>query len=405
MKRIKTTMSARVRKSYPFIRLIVKTAKVSLLLARRLLGEANAERLLSVAELIVNVLRGNLKISERVRAALSRSKKTLRKLSRIRKPDHAAKLFNKHYKTVVFFLKQCLPHLQSLFGGKPSGNYWGDESSGNSDDNSSDDYSSSCESGESDMEDDLDETSDNPPHSMSADSSAQEDSDQCDRADNAMEHDHSPAYNNNNGFRGAEAPPEAVVRNAASFTSHTPTQPAQPTQTTPMLTSTGGVQPKYILSQAGGFECHTSSRNACVPTGDHSDADTVAARECYNGNADSENSCGSENFCDSDSSERSRESGPSANSEFSEDSEDSEGSEDSDDSDASDDSDDSDDSEGAGGTGGSENSSDTETVEGASASETESEVEVEFEPEPQNHASATEPQLSTGKRHDDDVEV
>ena len=75
-------MSARVKKSYPFVRLIVKTAKVSLLLAKRLLGQATTERLMSVAELIVNVLRGNVKISTSVRNALSRSKVILRNYQR-----------------------------------------------------------------------------------------------------------------------------------------------------------------------------------------------------------------------------------------------------------------------------------------------------------------------------------
>ena len=73
-------MSARVRKSYPFMKLIVKAAKVSLLLARRLLGQANTERLMCMTEVTVNVLRGGIKISSRIQTIL-------RKLSKVRKPE------------------------------------------------------------------------------------------------------------------------------------------------------------------------------------------------------------------------------------------------------------------------------------------------------------------------------
>ena len=111
-------MSARVRKGHSFVRLIVKTAKISMLMARRLLSTASSERTLCVTELIVNVLRGNLKISDKTKKALSKSKMILRKLSENVCPSKASELFHRHYKTVVFFLKQCLPYLERLLSDK-----------------------------------------------------------------------------------------------------------------------------------------------------------------------------------------------------------------------------------------------------------------------------------------------
>ena len=74
--------------------------------------------MMSLAELIVNVLKGNLKISSKTCDILSRSKVILRKLAKVRRPSHTIQLFNKHYRTVVTFLKHCLPHLNSCLKGK-----------------------------------------------------------------------------------------------------------------------------------------------------------------------------------------------------------------------------------------------------------------------------------------------
>ena len=74
--------------------------------------------MMSLAELIVNVLKGNLKISSKTCDILSRSKVILRKLAKVRRPSHAIHLFNKHYRTVVTFLKHCLPRLYACLKGK-----------------------------------------------------------------------------------------------------------------------------------------------------------------------------------------------------------------------------------------------------------------------------------------------
>ena len=63
-------------------------------------------------ELIVNVLEGNLKISRKTRETLTSSKKILRKLSQAKSPNQATRAVHTHYKTVVKFLKLCLPHLR-----------------------------------------------------------------------------------------------------------------------------------------------------------------------------------------------------------------------------------------------------------------------------------------------------
>ena len=177
-------MSSRVRKNYPFIRLIVKTAKVSLLLAKRLLADAGGERMMSLAELIVNVLKGNLKISSKTQDVLSRSKVILRKLAKVRRPSHAIQLFNKHYKTVVTFLKHCLPYVNICLKGKSPRrtleNINSDSSQESSDssideddvDDSSDEYDTASESMNTSRDSSITEDSDTSDTSMESHSSS-----------------------------------------------------------------------------------------------------------------------------------------------------------------------------------------------------------------------------------------
>ena len=113
-------------------------------LSRTLLAEATREHVLCVAEVVLNTLESNLELPHSTLSELSRSKRVLRKVSRIvrgigsgsdsgngathdPRSHHGTtirvdasgrrqlkQVYVRHYKTIVEFLERCLPHLKKL---------------------------------------------------------------------------------------------------------------------------------------------------------------------------------------------------------------------------------------------------------------------------------------------------
>ena len=110
-------MSARLKRCLAFLELIVNTGKVSTTLTRCLLEEASKDQATCVIEIVINTLRGNIKIPNSVKNRLSRSKVVLRKLSVFQDPSRrseAPQALGRHYKTVVLFLSQCIPFIRII---------------------------------------------------------------------------------------------------------------------------------------------------------------------------------------------------------------------------------------------------------------------------------------------------
>lgn len=163
-------MSAKVDACYTFLELLAHTYRMAPRTARALLLDMKRDQILCIAELILNTLAGNLKISDQPQKELARFKTMMRKVERIielpakeektkavpqaasdvheESMAHTAtahngrarssrarslcdrtsnsrrtspstrerlrELFVKHYHTVAEFIKICLPYLQDI---------------------------------------------------------------------------------------------------------------------------------------------------------------------------------------------------------------------------------------------------------------------------------------------------
>ena len=76
-------MSKRVKTCIGFLELLINTYRMTSHLSRTLLAEATREHVLCVAEVVLNTLEGNLELPHSMLSELSRSKRVLRKVSRI----------------------------------------------------------------------------------------------------------------------------------------------------------------------------------------------------------------------------------------------------------------------------------------------------------------------------------
>ena len=138
----------RVQSCIDFFEILVKAYREGPLLSRVLLQRARKEQVLCIADVIVNTLEGNIPLPVSVQSELRRSKRILRKLSRVAQENNNnqnhhnqqddqhktiqtstsapsrksqfRKVCIDHYKTVVTFLRICLPHLQRVLSSELS---------------------------------------------------------------------------------------------------------------------------------------------------------------------------------------------------------------------------------------------------------------------------------------------
>ena len=126
----------KVQACLDFFEVLVKAYREGPLLSKVILQRAKKEQVFCIADVIVNTLVGNIPLPSSVQTELRRSKRILRKLSRVAQRSHNQQndqqhqhktkqkipsrpsLFRKvcleHYKTVVLFLRICLPHLRRV---------------------------------------------------------------------------------------------------------------------------------------------------------------------------------------------------------------------------------------------------------------------------------------------------
>lgn len=116
-------MSSSVKRCLPFLRLIASSNPLSYKTGKNILKSATRNQVLCIAELFVNVLVGNLKVTNQTANILARSKKILRKVRALAVKFNHVKLrqvYMTHYKSVIKCISECLPYLQAAVAKKKS---------------------------------------------------------------------------------------------------------------------------------------------------------------------------------------------------------------------------------------------------------------------------------------------
>lgn len=114
-----TAMSSSVKKCLPFLQLIASSGQLSSKVGKNLIKSASRNQVLCIAEMFVNVLAGNLKVSSQTINTLARSKKILRKIRMLALKFNHAKLrqtYMAHYKSVIKCISECVPYLTAVEG-------------------------------------------------------------------------------------------------------------------------------------------------------------------------------------------------------------------------------------------------------------------------------------------------
>ena len=107
-------MSRRMRRARGFIALVTSAADVSPGLTKSLLLKAKDNEVLSVIELVVNALAGNIEFNDASRLELLKSKCILKRLALQNSPSQAREIILRHYKTVIKLLRLCAPFLTDI---------------------------------------------------------------------------------------------------------------------------------------------------------------------------------------------------------------------------------------------------------------------------------------------------